>query len=36
MVLGLGFIRKDKGCPGFAGILHIKQEKRWILLPRLV
>jgi hypothetical protein len=36
MVSGLGSIRRDKGCPGFAGILHVKQEERRISLPRLV
>jgi hypothetical protein len=36
MVLGLGFIRKDKSRLGFAGILYVKQEERQIPLPGLV
>jgi hypothetical protein len=36
MVLSLGFIKKDKSCPGFAGILHVKQKEHQILLPRPV
>jgi hypothetical protein len=36
VVLSLGFMGKDRGCPGFAGILYVKQEEHQTLLPEAV